>query len=370
MSIRILKNPHTPHELIDDLEATFWTMLYAALHRFLHKEKVAMSMFSQAHLGENGVVTGGKFKMAALVEMADLLTFKCLPLKTLFVSLSKALLAYYTALSLLTAAKDDAELDGKVDSDDFDPVAEAQDIVDQHYRKLSKPSFWRAELKRALNRPGWCDDAIDEDWYAQQTQEEATQKFEFVTRTTYAVGKQPALNEENDLETENVDTLGNDDESSCEEVEDDETGNITDDSDHLDGVAPVSPSQQSIGTLNLGPSPLASPSEAQFLLHPSLSPLSPISSTSETESLPVTAKRSHFEVAGPSNAGPSRQTKRFKTSRDWPSSPTPDFPRRSGIQRAVTGEPSVIRSGPSRYEHWMVTRARAKGASGKFKSAD
>jgi hypothetical protein len=185
MSIRMLKDPRSPHELFDDLESVYWTMLYGALHRFRHSQKIDMDMFSQASFRKEGVFSGGNDKLLALLMMNSLLTFECRPLKALFVSLSKTLYAYYTALFDLAYVEECAALDaGHKDSD---PTREAQAAVDFHYQKLSKPSFWREQLRRALSLENWIDnDVVKEDWYKKQTQEEATQKFKFVSRTSYA----------------------------------------------------------------------------------------------------------------------------------------------------------------------------------------
>jgi hypothetical protein len=381
MSIRVLRNPLTPHELFDDLESTYWTMLYGAFHRFRHTEMIQMDMFSQAHYRRDGVVTGGKDKISALFTMGSLLTFKCRPLKALFLSLSKALRAYYTALFDLDDAKESAALNPS--NKNSASVREAQAAADFHYQKLSKPSFWREELKAALTMENWIEnDILEEDWYEKQTQEEATQKFEFVSRTSYAQNKRKEGAGPNHQETENLEEAHDSGESSCEEDgnEGPPAGNRG--FDGIDGIGPISDPQQNTGSSRPVASSLpTSPSAPQFALRPPRFE-SPVSEVSDPESQPVTAKRSFFEddstVAGPSNAEPRRRQKRFKVAlRDQPSSPSPAYSGPSVTERSgrawwtQSAEPSSgrHRTTGNRHEHWMVTRARARG-SGKPRTAE
>jgi hypothetical protein len=381
MSIRVLQNPLTPHELFDDLESTYWTMLYGAFHRFRHTEMIQMDMFSQAYYRQDGVVTGGKDKLSALLSMGSLLTFECQPLNDLFASLSMALRAYYAALSDLAIIMRPATLNPR--RKESDSAREAQAAVDFHYQKLSKPSFWREELKNALSMEDWIDnDVVEEDWYEKQTQEEATQKFEFVSRTSNAQNKRKECARADHQETDNLEEAHDSGESSCEEDGSEEAPAGNNGFDGIDGIGPISETQQNTGS----PRPMASslptsPSVPQFVLRPPRFK-SPASETSDPESQPATAKRSFFEdgsaVAKPSNAEPGRRQKRFKVAlRDQPSSPSPAYSGQSVSERTgrawwtQSAEPSSgrHRTTGNRHEHWMVTRARARG-SGKPRTAE
>jgi hypothetical protein len=382
MSIRLLQNPRTPHELFDDLESVYWTMFYGALHRFRHTRRITnMDMFSESAFEADGDVTGGDRKLSALVLMKSLLTFECRPLKALFVSLAKALHAYYTALFQLDSDEECDALDsGQKDSDS---AREAQATLDFHYQRLSKPSFWREQLKRALSMDNWIDnDVVEEDWYEKQTQEEATQKFEFVSRTSNAQKKRKEGTGANHQETDNLEEAHDSGESSCEEDGNQEIPAGNSGFDGIDGIGPIPDTQQNTGS----PRPMASslptsPSVPQFALRtPRFK--SPASEASDPESQPATAKRSFFEdgsaVAGPSNAEPGRRQKRFKVAlRDQPSSPSPAYSNPSVTERSgrawwtQSAEPSSgrHRNTGNRHEHWMVTRARARG-SGKPRTAE
>jgi hypothetical protein len=380
MSIRVLQNPLTPHELFDDLESAYWTMLYGAFHRFRHTEMIEMDMFSQAHYRRDGVVTGGKDKLSALVMMSSLLTFDSQPLNELFQSLSIALHNYYTALFKLNAIKKRAASNRGNKNPAL--ALEVQAAVDLHYQKLSKPSFWREELKNALSMEDWIDnDVVEEDWYEKQTQEEATQKFEFVSRTSYAQNKRKEGAGANHQETNNLEEAHDSGESSCEEDGNEEPPAGNNGFDGIDGIGPIPDTQQNIGSPQLVASSLpTSPSAPQFALRPPRFK-SPASETSDPESQPATAKRSFFEdstVAGPSNAEPGRRQKRFKVAlRDQPSSPSPAYSGPAVSERSgrawwtQSAEPSSgrHRTSGNRHEHWMVTRAKARG-SGKPRTAE
>lgn len=59
MSIALLKDPSKAPEILDDLEALFWTLLYTALHRFEYTGAFSISIFNYRRFELlNGVPTG------------------------------------------------------------------------------------------------------------------------------------------------------------------------------------------------------------------------------------------------------------------------------------------------------------------------
>jgi hypothetical protein len=311
MSIRLLQNPRTPHELFDDLESVYWTMLYGAFHRFRHSQRIEMDMFSETSFEEDDNVAGGDRKLLSLLMMGSLLTFECEPLNTLFASLSMALYDYYSAFFKLNAIKKRAALNRGHKNPGL--AREAQAAVDFHYQKLNKPSFWREELKDVLSMEDWIDnDFVKEDWYKKQTQEEALQKFKLASRTLHAENKHKGVREKhqrtNGLEARHDSSVSSRKEYGGEELP---AGN--DGFDGINGISSISRTQQDIGSLQPLPT---SPSEPKLALIPSHSEL-PVSKTnpSDPESQPVKAKRSFVEddnvVAGPFNTEHGIQRKRL-----------------------------------------------------------
>ncbi|KAI0771348.1 hypothetical protein BC629DRAFT_763524 [Irpex lacteus] len=100
MSIALLKDPSKVHEILDDLEALFWTLLYRALHRFEYTGAFSISIFNYRRFELlNGVPTGrivgGSEKGGALSDIPIIIDFTCQPLQNMITALSVALTDYY-----------------------------------------------------------------------------------------------------------------------------------------------------------------------------------------------------------------------------------------------------------------------------------
>jgi hypothetical protein len=310
MSIRLLTNPRTPHELFDDLESVYWTMLYGAFHRFRHKRRINMNMFSDTHFEQDGDITGGDLKLSALLTIGSSLTFECRPLNVLFLSLSMALRAYY--LAFFEASDEECDTLDPVHKDS-DPVREAQAAVDFHYQRLSKPSFWREELKSALSMEDWIDnDIVNEDRYKKLTHEEALRKFELASRTLYARNQHKRVSEKR-RRTNGLEATHDSGESSRKEYGDEKlpVGN-----DDIDSISTISDTQRNTHSSRLL---TTSSSDLKLAPIPSHSEL-PVSKTTlrDPESQPVKSKRSFVEddnvVAEPFNAEPGSQRKRLRVA--------------------------------------------------------
>lgn len=67
MSIALLQDPDKIHELVDDLEAVFWVLVYAAFKRFLLPGDIPpMLVFDHEETRSDGRRVGGSFKKTCL----------------------------------------------------------------------------------------------------------------------------------------------------------------------------------------------------------------------------------------------------------------------------------------------------------------
>ena len=190
MSIEVLKNPDKLHEILDDLESSFWTFLYAALHRFEHKSKFNMDVFTYHKPEyENGAPTGrelgGNEKQEALRDLSKTVQFSCKPLQKLIKKLAAALDDYHTSSATMISKKSLLEDDPE--------DARAKRLYDvalvtrnELYTELSDPSWWIQQFKDALEKPGWIDDVATREIYPERTQKQEAQLFEINSRTSYS----------------------------------------------------------------------------------------------------------------------------------------------------------------------------------------
>ncbi|KAI0087092.1 hypothetical protein BDY19DRAFT_995175 [Irpex rosettiformis] len=173
MSIAMLRNPDKVHEILDDLEAIFWTFLYATLHRFRHTSTFNIEAFSwwedeQCDGAPTGRVLGGQLKNEALPYIPNTVKFACKPLQNLITVLSLALYDYYNYVntsSILNAVVDE-------DPTDVDARERYETVCafrDRQHALLSKPAFWRKKFDNALKKGGWIDDISTDALYASRT---------------------------------------------------------------------------------------------------------------------------------------------------------------------------------------------------------
>ena len=93
MSIAMLEDPFKVHDILDDLESIFWSLLYGAIKYFSGAIKVdTKAFFFQSEVEINGklCLVGGDSK-GRLLESAALtnMAFDCAPLRELISHLSR-----------------------------------------------------------------------------------------------------------------------------------------------------------------------------------------------------------------------------------------------------------------------------------------
>ena len=190
MSIAVLKNPDKLHEILDDLESSFWTFLYASLHRFEHKSKFNMDVFTYHKPEyENGAPTGrelgGNEKQEALRDLSKTVQFSCKPLQKLIKKLAAALDDYHTSSATMISKKSLLEDDPE---DDWTKhlYDEASKTREKLYTLLSDPSWWLDRFDSALKEQGWFDDVATVEMYPTRTQKQEARLFDINSRTSYS----------------------------------------------------------------------------------------------------------------------------------------------------------------------------------------
>ena len=144
MSIAMLEDPFKTHDILDDLESIFWSILYGAIKYFSGTVTFDMkAFFSQSEIEINGrlhVVGGGMKK--GLLESTSLtnIPFDCAPLRELISHLSRVWRKYYRA---------------RVDVSEAPSNEEARQEYETQREKLSKPAFWLDIFDQLLKRSDW-----------------------------------------------------------------------------------------------------------------------------------------------------------------------------------------------------------------------
>ncbi|KAI0697890.1 hypothetical protein BC835DRAFT_1519017 [Cytidiella melzeri] len=148
-----------PHEILDDCEAIFWTMLYGALHRFKHEvPRFNMSIFREYDEQKNSDGTtiriGGRSKMDSLHFIIRELHFASTLLRILSVILAQALIDYYTARDELDYAENfDSLLPPKWKELRNRPtLSTIRKTFEEKHAKLSDPSFWRNQATQPFKK--------------------------------------------------------------------------------------------------------------------------------------------------------------------------------------------------------------------------
>ncbi|KAI0682853.1 hypothetical protein BC835DRAFT_1524433 [Cytidiella melzeri] len=194
MSVGMLRNSTKPHEILDDLESMYWTMLYGALHRFKHSGRMFdMSILTESRKATRSdgtsEVVGGRLKRAALSEMFELLDFNCKPLNRLLFRLARSLHRYYTAQQDLNQAEYAALDDDPEFKKLFLEVPAARKALQDQHEKVSKPSSWREEIATALARTDWIDDAVETSPYPIPKEDVETNCFREQQRTALSISE-------------------------------------------------------------------------------------------------------------------------------------------------------------------------------------
>lgn len=265
MSIALLKDPSKAHEILDDLEALFWTLLYAALNRFEHTSSFNMSIFNDHDFEVvNGIPTGrivgGKKKKDALDDISVTVEFTSQPLQSLITTLSEALSEYYQYRRAANARKKVADKNPNNAAAKRSYDAALKQLNERH-ATLSKPSYWRELFKEELEKKdAWpqCE-AAPMVLYPPRTEEQGFRLFEASIATSAAMfGPNAPTNTTTPTSNHPVEeAVGNpgDDVLSCDE------GNEGDQDEILDATfVPLPEAGTVVGTPDIYPSPTTTPS--------------------------------------------------------------------------------------------------------------
>ncbi|KAI0683687.1 hypothetical protein BC835DRAFT_1423088 [Cytidiella melzeri] len=330
MSIGMLQNPLKAHEILDDCESIFWTMLYGALHRFKHNgPRFDMSIFTETRHQENADGTasrvGGIAKKHALTIM-DTLAFVSTPLRELLATLAEALDDYYTAKYKFMKAER---------RNNPSTLSAARKAFDEHHAMLSDPAYWRRQFDFYLDQKGWVDDVVAEDPYPEMTADRATQRLEEAERSTWTAATASDVPEAGP----SMETNDQDDDVGWQPSDNEDVGVGTE--DELDGIGLMTASQITSPTRlqNLDPSSPASSQPQAYRTLASGSSQSSHASISPSTSSRLKRSRDDFEgfAPGSSNRETRRRQKKFKSLSPIPA---PIFKRRGAVgrPRTQTGE--------------------------------
>lgn len=206
MSIALLKDGKKPHDILDDFESVYWTLVFGSLHWFTYDKKegclLDMAMFDEQMVLPSGHSFGGRAKLFALAEIHKWVTFKCSPLQELIFKIASELDTYYSLLSKCdesqtspTAADTNTQTHIHPDSEedfvqhrrappvpsqprDSDAkIAQNKQIQKQYEEqraKLMQPSTWTSWFDDALNQAEWKNDVRRTDAEPPQTAKQQT----------------------------------------------------------------------------------------------------------------------------------------------------------------------------------------------------
>lgn len=355
MSIGLLEDPNKPHEILDDLEALFWSLLYATLHRFEHKSKFNMDIFNwyepeQSDGRYTGRIVGGEPKRTALEKMGEKVEFTCKPLDTLIATLALELQDYYlySSRAVLYKKLSAADPSNPQLTKKYDAMCTSRD---EQHDMLSKPSFWRARFKEALDRKKeWVKDVSPYEKYPARTVEQGVKLFEASIATSQITGPVDVVHPVNPTTptphrtTEKTEKDSGVDASSCDEEDGMNANNDLD-----SAFIPLSEGDRDVGLPDLGSSPPTSPSHQLHIT----SFVSGYHSSSSEDDGPATPskKRTHEDLDG----AVARPLSKRHRSTDMPPPMLPPsrvMAGRSGQSRRApaSGElEGTAASGPSKY---------------------
>ncbi|KAI0071396.1 hypothetical protein K474DRAFT_1669028, partial [Panus rudis PR-1116 ss-1] len=140
-------SPRKPHNIQDDVESSFWVLLYACLHYIRHDfPSFDITFFDEralrAQRNDDVLPVGGKGKVELLIQnhLADV-NWDCVPLKNLLINFSALLGQYHAGKAILS----------------FREVAQAS------YAKIGNSQEMLGLFKVALEQEGWLpDDRVDD----------------------------------------------------------------------------------------------------------------------------------------------------------------------------------------------------------------
>ncbi|KAI0069477.1 hypothetical protein K474DRAFT_1777241 [Panus rudis PR-1116 ss-1] len=147
VSVDFLQEPRKPHNIQDDVESSFWVLLYACLHFIRHNcPTFDLTFFDEQHLrmqdNTDEVHFGGALKVDLLLRCTiKQVDWDCVPLKNLLIKFSD-LLGDYHGLKGRPA---------------FQEMAQAS------YAKIGNSQEMLGLFKLAMEQEGWLsDDRVDD----------------------------------------------------------------------------------------------------------------------------------------------------------------------------------------------------------------
>lgn len=162
MSIAMLEDPFKAHDIVDDMESMFWSLLIGAAKYFDGEIEISMEafFFQQNKLIDGKLyVVGGdsKWTLLATSSLADM-PFNCAPLRDLITQLSDIWRKYYEAKFKFDARPSNRK---------------AEEKYRKRHEQVSKPAYWIAILDKALKRKDWLEADTIEDRYPSKSEKEA-----------------------------------------------------------------------------------------------------------------------------------------------------------------------------------------------------
>ncbi|CAL1708974.1 unnamed protein product [Somion occarium] len=158
-SILLLRHPKKAHDIHDDLESSFWVLLYISLHYFKHNQSMIFdfSLFDEyKHVGDNCHSLGGLSKRGFLSEGLKEVQWKCAPLNKLIHGLGDFFQKYLYHHSR---------------QDDDEGIASFKDIQE----KMVQVDAILAFFDSALKSNGWPEKDALPDQYPPMTDKENAQ---------------------------------------------------------------------------------------------------------------------------------------------------------------------------------------------------
>ena len=155
MSIALLQDTSKAHDLLDDLEACFWVVLYVAFHFFANDNYPKRNLFDYKNVEEvvdndetHFKITGGTSKHSFIVgSVFTRYTWDCKPFGRLIRALAGQWREYYVARGDWVAAR------GPEADESQREIALSR--LKALRKKLIEPAFWIKKFDKALKEPEW-----------------------------------------------------------------------------------------------------------------------------------------------------------------------------------------------------------------------
>lgn len=161
MSIAMLEDPFKAHDIVDDMESIFWSLLIGAAKYFAGKIQISMEDFfyQKTKLIDGKLyVVGGNVKRDLLHTDLSNMPFDCAPLRDLITRLSDIWRKYYEAKARFDARPSNRK---------------AEEKYRKRHEQASKPAYWIAILDKALKRKDWLEADTIEDRFPSKSEKEA-----------------------------------------------------------------------------------------------------------------------------------------------------------------------------------------------------